>query len=108
MSQLLNPQRWIPPVITDLTRISSKDVAGKPVIEDVIKDISCFIGDGFVVDHNVAFDFRFLNKDLAENGYPTIGEEKIVDTMKISRAIPASAPLPISFRIMKHYAASDI
>ena len=57
---LINPQRPIPPVITQLTNITNEMVINAPPIKAVIQDFSDFVGSLPVVGHNVSFDLSFL------------------------------------------------
>ena len=51
----------IPPKIQEVTKITWKDVADAPYIEEVLPDFAKFIGNRPVVAHNAAFDWtRFL------------------------------------------------
>jgi len=81
----VDPERFIPYNITNLTRITNEDVQNKPVIEELLPDIIRFIGKSYVVGHNVAFDLRFLHREMDEAGYDRFKGKKIVDTVKISR-----------------------
>ena len=81
----VDPERFIPYNITNLTRITNEDVQNKPVIEELLPDIVRFIGKSHVVGHNVAFDLRFLYRVMDEAGYDRFKGKRIVDTVKISR-----------------------
>ena len=81
----VDPQRFIPWKITDLTGITDEDIQNKPFIEELLPEITRFMGENYIVGHNVSFDFRFLNREMDEAGYPRIKGERIVDTLKISR-----------------------
>ncbi len=59
-STLINPGRRIPSFITELTGITSRDVANAPLIDEVIPEVRMFVGDSLVVGHNVSFDLGFL------------------------------------------------
>ena len=61
---LVNPRRSIPPVSTAVHNICDADVAHAPVIEDVLHDVTGFIGESVLVGHHVPFDLRFLNRAL--------------------------------------------
>ena len=61
---LVNPRRAIPPVSTAIHNICDADVAHAPVIEEVLHDVTQFIGESVLVGHHVPFDLRFLNKTL--------------------------------------------
>ena len=61
---LVNPRRAIPPSSTAIHNICDADVAYAPAIEDVLYDLTHFIGESVLVGHHVPFDLRFLNKAL--------------------------------------------
>ena len=64
---LVNPRRAIPLASTAIHSICDADVAYAPVIEDVLHDVTQFIGESILVGHHVPFDLRFLNKALHQN-----------------------------------------
>lgn len=61
---LVNPRRSIPSSSTAVHNISDSDVTDAPVIEEVLHDVTHFIGESVLVGHHVPFDIRFLNKSL--------------------------------------------
>ena len=61
---LVNPRRAIPPASTAIHSIGDADVVHAPVIEDVLHDVTRFIGESVLVGHHLPFDLRFLNKAL--------------------------------------------
>ena len=61
---LVNPRRSIPPHSTAVHNISDSDVTDAPAIEEVLHDVTQFIGESVLVGHHVPFDIRFLNKAL--------------------------------------------
>jgi len=61
-SSLVNPQVPIPRKITALTGIAPADVAGAPLITQVMPRLISFVRDHPVVGHNVAFDLGFLGR----------------------------------------------
>ena len=61
---LVNPRRSIPPSSTAVHNICDADVIHAPVIEDVLQEVTGFIGESVLVGHHVPFDIRFLNKAL--------------------------------------------
>lgn len=61
---LVNPGRSIPPSSTAVHNICDADVVHAPLIEDVLHDVTAFIGQSVLVGHHVEFDIRFLNKSL--------------------------------------------
>lgn len=61
---LVNPRRSIPPTSTAIHNIRDADVAHAPILEEVLHDVTQFIGESVLVGHHVPFDLRFLNKAL--------------------------------------------
>nr|QGT51178.1 DNA polymerase III PolC-type [uncultured Firmicutes bacterium] len=84
-AQLVNPQRPIPPKITELTGISDAMVADKPTIEEVLPKFLEFCADHTVVAHNAKFDTGFVRVLAARQNLPF--ENKILDTLAISREL---------------------
>ncbi|HVG99979.1 MAG TPA: exonuclease domain-containing protein [Miltoncostaeaceae bacterium] len=58
---LVNPNRPIPQVVTELTGIDDEMVAGSPDIEDALARFVEFAGQDVLVAHNAPFVLRFLN-----------------------------------------------
>lgn len=61
-TSLINPNRPIPPLITQLTGINNEMVRNAPPIRAVLQELSDFVGHDPVVGHNVRFDTGFLQK----------------------------------------------
>jgi DNA polymerase-3 subunit epsilon len=59
---------FIPPRITDLTKITTKDVFRAPDVKEVLQEFRRIAGDSLLVGHNVAFDLRFVNAARARLG----------------------------------------
>ena len=58
---LVNPQRAIPPKITQITGITNQMVRDAPVFAEVADGFVRFMGDGIFVAHNVNFDYGFMS-----------------------------------------------
>ena len=58
----VDPERPIPPNITEITSITDEMVAGAPKIDSALKDFYDFAGDAVLVAHNAAFDTGFLKQ----------------------------------------------
>jgi ATP-dependent DNA helicase DinG len=61
-STLVNPNRPIPPLVTQLTGIQTEDVAGAPQIQAVLPRLRAFAGNLPWMAHNISFDAAFLNR----------------------------------------------
>jgi DNA polymerase III subunit epsilon len=62
---LLNPQRFIPPKITQLTGITNDMVRGAPLFAEIAGSFLEFLRDGIFVAHNVNFDYGFLSQEYS-------------------------------------------
>ena len=67
-NSLINPGKSIPYFITNLTGISDDDVYNAPFFEDIIEDISEFIGERVLIAHNLHFDKSFLRYEFRRAG----------------------------------------
>ena len=81
---LVNPERRIPPFITELTHISEADVADAPVISQVLPAFKEFVGSDPLVGHNIDFDLRFIK--IAGSELPD-NERLYIDTAELARKI---------------------
>lgn len=84
--QLCDPGFPIPPLITNITGIDDEMVRFCPNPRQVLPDFLDFIGDDFIVGHNVLFDVRFVVRcaEIFKNNY--------IDTMKIFRKLHSTLP----------------
>lgn len=86
-SSLINPQTYIPPMITDLTGITSSDVAGAPVFADIADQLADIMEGAVFVAHNVRFDYSFL-----KNEFLLVGRSfspRLLCTVRLSRRLYA-------------------
>lgn len=84
-AQLINPERPIPPNITELTGISDEMVADKPKIDEILPKFLDFCSDCIVVAHNAKFDTGFIRVQ-AEKHERTF-KNKVEDTLELSREL---------------------
>ncbi|MEG1448518.1 MAG: PolC-type DNA polymerase III, partial [Oscillospiraceae bacterium] len=85
-SMFVNPQKQIPPRITEITGITDKMVADAPLENSALTDFFEFCGeDAILVAHNADFDCGFLRE-----GCKRMGKEfdyTYVDTVAIARTL---------------------
>ncbi|MGO2566029.1 MAG: ATP-dependent DNA helicase DinG [Brochothrix thermosphacta] len=97
-STLVNPDRTIPPFITELTKINSKKVATAPYIEDIMTIIASLLSDSVFVAHNVQFDWPFIQSEAKRLGYD-FDIARVIDTVELTR---------ILFPTLDSYRLSDL
>lgn len=81
---LINPGRYIPYDITNLTGITNEMVNNSPDIEQVTPSFLEFICDSVLIAHNAPFDIRFINAEMQAMGRDKLNNE-VLCTYKLSR-----------------------
>lgn len=90
-SELINPQQTIPRRITRLTGISTGMVFDKPTAASVLPGFVDFLADGIFVAHNLSFDLRFLNAELARIDIEPILNRSLC-TLRLARRLMPGLP----------------
>lgn len=85
-STLVNPQIPIPAGASAVNGITDDMVQGKPMIHDLLESFAEFCGDDWIVAHNAAFDFGFLNSDI-EKHEGKAGKGPIFDTYALAKKV---------------------
>lgn len=83
---LINPQRSLPAIITEITGLTDIDLVDAPIEADVAVPLREFIGNGELVAHNLSFDKRFIVELFTRNKCQPILSGGI-DTLAISRRL---------------------
>lgn len=82
---LVNPERPIPAVITELTRITPDMVRVAPTFPDVAADVAQVLDGAVFVAHNAMFDWRFVGAELARAGHDLGG--RTLCTVQLARKV---------------------
>jgi DNA polymerase-3 subunit epsilon len=83
---LLDPERDIPMESTRVHGITNAHVEGKAKFAEVAAQMLEFFGDAPLVAHNAAFDFGFIDAELARVGKPKLDRARMVDTLAMAKA----------------------
>ncbi|MCC6243770.1 MAG: 3'-5' exonuclease [Gemmatimonadaceae bacterium] len=67
-SQLVNPERPIPPHITALTQITWSMVKDQPAFREIAEGVGQRLAGHVFTAHNAAFDWRFLSQEFSRGG----------------------------------------
>ncbi|MDD2370866.1 MAG: exonuclease domain-containing protein [Firmicutes bacterium] len=81
---LVNPGFEITEFIEKLTGINNDMLTCAPYIESVLNDFNIFIGDSFLLGHNVSFDINFLYDAYMEHLNIPLSND-FIDLLRISR-----------------------
>ncbi|RKQ37640.1 ATP-dependent DNA helicase DinG [Oceanobacillus halophilus] len=90
-STFFNPNKSIPPFISNLTGIYDKDVKYAPFFYEKADDIIEVFENSYLIAHNVPFDLGFLNAELEKNGRQPLNNP-IIDTVELARILFPKAP----------------
>ena len=83
-SMLVKPSKKINSFIMNLTGITNEMVALAPKIKDVLPHFLNFVGDDYILGHNVNFDINFIYDNLKRFCKKEFSNDYI-DTMRLSR-----------------------
>ena len=90
--ELINPERPISRMITEITGISNKMVQNAPTEETIIDDFLHFLGGDPLVAHNIHFDEQLLTQLCSRLGRDE-GEHLKYDTLQLSRSLFFDQPV---------------
>lgn len=83
---LIDPERDIPADATRVHGFSWSDLKGKPRFAEIVDSFLEFIGpDDALIAHNAAFDFGFIDAELARINLPPLDRARMVDTYALAR-----------------------
>ena len=83
---VVDPCRDIPEEASRVHGMTSWHVTGKPLFEHVVDELLAFFAEDPLVAHNAAFDFGFLNAELARCGRPALSRARMVCTLELAKA----------------------
>lgn len=80
-----NPGRPMPSEAEAVHGLSDVFLSDKPMFGECCDELLEFIGDSPLVAHNAAFDFGFLNHELALCGLPSVCMTRMICTLVLAR-----------------------
>jgi DNA polymerase III subunit epsilon len=83
---LIHPDRDIPDGAIRIHGITLEMLDGKPRFAAIADELLAFFGADPLVAHNAAFDFGFLNAELARLKRPPLDQARMVDTLALAKA----------------------
>ena len=81
----VDPERHIPPDITQLTGIRDSDVQGAPKEKEALERFIAFVGDRPIIAHNAHFDVGFMTACARRNAIRFA--PVFLDTLALSQAL---------------------
>ena len=83
---VIDPERDVPEEASRIHGFTRADLIGKPRFAEIIDGFLEFVGDCPLVAHNAAFDFGFINAELARLRLPGLHPDRMIDTLAMARA----------------------
>lgn len=98
---LVNPERYITPMIEGLTGITNEAVADSPRFSRIARKLYKILDGATFVAHNARFDYSFIRSEFARAGIPFTA--KCLCTVKLSRKLfPGERHHDLSSVIERH------
>ena len=101
-AQLVNPQRPIPPYITQLTQISWEMVKDQPAFREVAPQVVERLAGQVFTAHNAAFDWRFVSEELERGIGHRLAGPKLC-TVRLARVLLPSLPRKSLDHVTRHF-----
>lgn len=105
--QLVNPERYIPSFITQLTGITDGMVARAPVFADIVPDVVSALAGNVFTAHNAAFDWGFVSSEL-ERAVGKTPTALTLCTVRLARTLLPQLPRKSLDHVANHYGVCDI
>ncbi len=101
----VDPERPIPPKITELTHITDEMVQGAPKIAEALRAFFDFAKDRVLVAHNATFDTGFIRRaaELCEMPF----ENPYLDTLPLSRYVNPDLKRHTLDAVANHFGLGD-
>ena len=91
----VNPERDMPAGAEAVHGLSAAFLSDKPRFHEIAEALLAFIGDSPLIAHNAAFDFGFLNAELAICERDAVCLTRMIDTVAIARKRHPGAKLSL-------------
>jgi DNA polymerase III subunit epsilon len=100
---LVNPECAIPPMISQITRITSEMVRFKPVFSAIAHDVAERLQGHIFVAHNASFDWRFVSHEV-HRGTGQALDGTTLCTVRLARKVLPQLPRRNLDAVAHHYA----
>jgi DNA polymerase-3 subunit epsilon len=86
-----NPERDMPAAAEAVHGLSIAFLSDKPLFATRVDELMEFLGDAPLIAHNAAFDFGFVNAELARAGRPALDMARMLCTVQMARKLHPGA-----------------
>ncbi len=84
--RLIDPERDVPEEATRVHGYTRSHLVGQKRFAEIVDEMLEFFGDAPLVAHNAAFDFGFVNAELARLSLPPLHAGRMIDTLALAKA----------------------
>lgn len=105
--QLVNPERYVSPWITQLTGISNAMLAGQPRFAEIAPDVVSALAGNVFVAHNAAFDWRFVSAEL-QRAFDKTPTALTLCTVRLARLLLPQLPRRSLDHVAHHYGVQHV
>ena len=88
----LNPERPMPAEAARVHGLDDAFLRDKPTFAAIADELVEFFGDANLIAHNAPFDMAFINAELARLTRPSLGDERVIDTLMLARRRHPGSP----------------
>ena len=88
----LDPQRDVPPRVTEITGLTTEFLKGKPKFAEKAQEFLDFVGDDILIAHNARFDMGFVNAELSRANLTPLPANRFKDTLAMANAMFPGSP----------------
>lgn len=103
-TDLVNPEVWIPPDITQLTGITRAMVATAPLSSEIWPQYQTRLNQGILTAHNLSFDYGFVQMEYQNLGLAYVcPPHRQFCTVKLSRLLLSELPSRSLPSLVNHF-----
>mgnify|MGYP002627997289 CR=1 FL=1 len=88
----LNPQRENEREAFEVHGLSDSFLSRQPLFRHKAEEFLAFLQDSRIIIHNAEFDLKFLNHELAKEGFDRLSGERVVDSLHLARSMFPGQP----------------
>jgi DNA polymerase-3 subunit epsilon len=105
---LVDPEVPIPPLISALTGITDRMVAGAEPIQVVLPCLLEFLGGAVLVAHNASFDRRFVQANLERHGYQRLANRSVCTARLARKLLPRDEVPDVRLATLAAYLGASV
>ncbi len=84
--QYINPERDVPAEAVAVHGLTQERLKSEPTFGEVVGDFLDFLSDDSkLIIHNAEFDMKFINAEMAQFGFPSVDNRRVIDTLAMAR-----------------------